>query len=432
MSLTTLLSHLSGLSPQARYALMKLWLENGDSFPLQLSVQDCALDLAMPPARAGKVINELIDTGHIEPDYRFGQRGRPKRFIDISAATTEMLRNLTPTHPGRVLHLESVHRLLACRTSDADADSQSLSPANIVFLIALLSFANECGAVRGLGVKKLSTYTGMTAQRINLQISKLRRLKVLLSAIPGTTSGRILGRTTTVYWLNLNHRFLKSSEHQTISESMVVTLASGEIVNGVFELINELKVERKKYIRRASRPLNQRQATRLVLKNLNPPPIKQLSKLDFALVEGFFEEAQNRDLRFALQSVVDQIACDNAFSRIHAKVTKGKVSMTTTKLRSFYKDLLPLHWQQNETGTFPTRQNQQMLVRLVLSMASTLADELISLVTQLGIDVTRLTSLELAQITRKPSIDRYLIVAQNPSERDNETKIEKLEGDSYT
>ena len=61
-----------------------------------------------------------------------------------------------------------------------------------------------------------------------------------------------------------------------------------------------------------------------------------------------------------------------------------------------------------------------------------LADELISLVTQLGIDVTRLTSLELAQITRKPSIDRYLIVAQNPSERDNETKIEKLEGDSYT
>lgn len=378
------------------------------------------------------MINELIDTGHLEPDYRFGQRGRPKRFIDISAATTEMLRNLTPTHPGGVLHLESVHRLLAHRTSDADADSPSLSPANIVFLIALLSCANECGAVRGLGVKKLSTYTGMTAQRINLQINKLRRLNVLLSAIPGTTSGRILGKTTTVYWLDLNHQFLKPSKHQTISESIVVTLASGEIVNGIFELINELKVERKKYMGRASRQLNRRQATRLVLKNLSVPPIKQLSKLDISLVEGFFEEAQNPDLRFALQSVVDHIACENALSQIHAKVTKGKVSMTTTKLRNIYKDLLPLHWQQYETATFPTRQNKQMLVRLILSMASTLADELISLIPQLGIDVTRLTSLELAQISRQPSTDRYLVVAQNPSERDKETKIEKLEGDSYT
>lgn len=432
MPVAKLLSHISELSPQSRYALMKLWLESAHSFPLQLSVQDCARHLAIPRARAGKVINELIDAGHIEPDYRFGQRGRPKRFIDISAATTEMLRNLTPAHPGGVLHLESVHKLLARRTSDADADFPSLSPANIVFLIALLSCANECGAVRGLGAKKLSTYTGMTTQRINLQISKLRRLKVLLSTIPGTTSGRILGKTTTVYWLNLNHQFLKSSEHQTISEPMVVTLLSGEIVNGVFEFIDEFKVERKKYMGRASRPLNRRQATRLVLKNLSAPPIKHLSKLNISLVEGFFEEAQNPDLRFALQSVVDQIACDNALWRIHAEVTKDKVSMTTTKLRNFYKDLLPLHWQQNKTATFPTRQNKQMLVRLVLSMASTLADQLISLIPQLGIDITRLTSLELAQISRKPSTDRYLIVAQSPSERDKETKIEKLEGDSYT
>jgi len=386
--------------------------------------------MAIPRARAGKVINELIDAGHIKPNFRFGQRGRPKRFIDISAATTEMLHNLTPAHPGGVLHLESVHRLLGRRTSNADADSPSLSPANIVFLIALLSFANECGAVRGVGTKKLSTYTGMTAQRINLQISKLRRLKVLLSAIPGTTSGRILGKTTTVYWLNLNHQFLKSSKHQTISESMAVTLASGEIVNGVFELINELKVERKKYMERARRSLNRRQATRLVLKNLSAPPIKQFAKLDISQVEGFFEEARNPDLRFTLQSMVDQIACDNALSRMHAKVNKGKVSLTTSKLRKLYKDLLPLHSQNKKTTTFPTWKNKQMLVRLVLSMASTLADDLILLIPQLGIDVTCLTSLELAQISRMPSTDRYLIVAQDPNELDKETKIEKLDEDS--
>ena len=196
---------------------MKLWLESGHSFPLQLSVQDCARHMAIPRARAGKVINELIDAGHIKPNFRFGQRGRPKRFIDISAATTEMLHNLTPAHPGGVLHLESVHRLLGRRTSNADADSPSLSPANIVFLIALLSCANESGAVHGIGTTRLSTYTGMNTQRINLQIREIKRLGLILVSVPGMTGARILGKTTTSYWLNLSHPLFKSPTGSTLS-----------------------------------------------------------------------------------------------------------------------------------------------------------------------------------------------------------------------
>jgi hypothetical protein len=36
MLIANFLSDLSGLSPQARYALMKLWLENGHSLPVQM------------------------------------------------------------------------------------------------------------------------------------------------------------------------------------------------------------------------------------------------------------------------------------------------------------------------------------------------------------------------------------------------------------
>jgi len=430
MSIAKLLSHLSGLSPQARYALMKMWLENGHSLPLRMSVQDCARHMAIPRARAGKVINELIDAGHIEPDYRIGQRGRPKLFIDISAATTEMLRNLTPTNPGDVLHLESVHRLLTHRTSDADADadSPSLSPANLVFLIALLSCANECGAVHDLGTARLNTYTGMTAQRINLQISKMRRLGVLLSTVPGITSGRILGRTTTTYWLNLNHHLLKGPDHPMIVKRTLVMLESGDIVNELFELIRVFKVEKRQYMKKSGRRFSNRQAAELASKKLNDHLIMKIPKLDICLVEDFFGEVENPGLRLAFQSMVDQVAGDRALARISAKQTNGKISLTTSMLRYLYQELLPLHSQRNDATDFPTRKNKQMLMRLALYLAKTLADELTALLPHLELAISEITSLELAPTSRKPSKDRQLIVASSPAEGKQQTKIEKLNG----
>lgn len=428
MSTAKLLSHLSGLSPQARYALMKMWLENGHSLPLRLSVQDCARHMAIPRARAGKVINELIAAGHIKPDYRTGQRGRPKLFIDICAATTEVLRNLTPTNPGDVLHLESAHRLLTHRTSDAYADSPSLSPANLVFLIALLSCANECGAVHDLGTARLNTYTGMTAQRINLQISKMRRLGVLLSTVPGITSGRILGRTTTTYWLNLNHHLLKAPDHPMIAKRTLVMLESGGIVNELFELIRVFKVERRQYMKKPGNRLSNRQAAELASKKLNDHLIMQILKLDICLVEDFFGEVENPGLQLAFQSMVDQVAGDLTIARISAKQTNGKISLTTSMLRCLYQKLLPLHSQRNDATDFPTRKNKQMLMRLALYMAKTLADELTALLPHLELEISEITSLELAPTSRKPSTDRQLIVASSPAEGKQQTKIEELDG----
>ena len=431
MPISTVLSHISELSPQARYALMKLWLDSGRMLPLKLSVHDCARHMAIPRARAGKILKELIDSGRIEADYACGQRGRPKRFIDIPAATKEILeKNLTPAQPGEVPHLDSVHRLLAHRTSDAD--TPTLSPSNLVFLIALLSRANECGAVHGLGTAELSAYTGMKAQRINLQVRKMRRLGVLLSAVPGITSGRILGRTTTTYWLNLDHHLLKAPDHPMIAKRMLVMLESGDIVNELFELIREFKVEKRKYMKKSGRLLNNRQAAELASNKLNAHRITQIPKLDVLLVEDFFGEAENPGLRLAFQSMVDQVARDNALARISAKLTNGKISLTTSMLRHLYQELLPLHSQRNDATDFPTRKNKQMLMRLVLDLAKTLADELIALLPQLGLEISEITSLELAPTSRKLSTDRHLIVAPSPPDGEQQTKIEKLDNDNDT
>lgn len=431
MLASKLLSRLSNLSPQARYVLMKLWLENRHSLPLQISVQDCAQQLAIPRARAGKVINELIDKGHLESDYRLGQRGRPKRFIDISMATAEKLRNLTPTNHRNTLHLESAHKLLAHRTSNTAADFPPLSPANLIFLIALLSCANECGVVRDLGTSRLSLYTGMTAQRINLQISKMQKLGVLLSTVPGITSGRILGRTATTYWLNLDHHFLKAPvQPMTVKKRMLVRLESGDIANELFELIHEFKAEKNKYMEKTGKRFNHRQAAKLASKKLNTHRIMQIPKLDVLSVEGFFAEAADPRLRLVFQSLVERIARDNALAQHRAKQTDGEVSLTTSLLRQLYQELLPLQSQRNDETHFPTKKNKQMLMRLVVNLAKIVADELIALLPQLELELSEITSLELAPTYRTPTKDRHLIVILVPPDGEQRSTIVKLDNNN--
>lgn len=424
MSLSTLLSHLSGLSPQARYALMKLWLENRDSFPLRLSVQDCARDLAMPRARAGKVINELIEKGHIEPDYSFGQRGRPKRFIDISAATKGMLSKLTPTQTGEVLHLESVHRLLNHRTSDTASDSPSLSPANLVFLIALLSCANESGAVHGIGTTRLSTYTGMSAQRINLQIREIKKLGLILVSVPGMTGAHILGKTTTSYWLNLSHPLFKLPTGSTLVEKVIVALESGATANAMFDITHQMKVIKREHRKTSEKPLDDQQAfDHLAITELNARMIGQIPDFDISLVEGFFREAANLNLRLAFQVVVDRVARFITLARIKTSSNSSQIALTLSMLRTLYRELLPRRFLSTSSEASPSKESRRMLVMVVLEIANTLAREIVTELRGNGFKLSSVTSVELAPIS-KASTDRLLVVAlDSPDPRS--TKKEK-------
>jgi len=67
-----------------------------------------------------------------------------------------------------------------------------------------------------------------------------------------------------------------------------------------------------------------------------------------------------------------------------------------------------------------------------LDLAKTLADELIALLPQLGLEISEITSLELAPTSRKLSTDRHLIVAPSPPDGEQQTKIEKLDNDNDT
>lgn len=413
MLIANLLSHISELSPQARYALMKLWLESGHALPLQLSVHDCARHMAIPRARTGKVLNELIDNGRIEADYACGQRGRPKRFIDIPAATKEMLENnLTPTQPADALHLESVHRLLAHRTSDTAADPPSLSPANLVFLIALLSCANESGAVHSIGTARLSTYTGMNAQRINLQVRKMRKLGLILFSVPGMTGARILGKTATSYWLDLSHPLFILPTGSRLVKKVIVTLDSGAAANAMFDITHQMKAIKREQRKTSEKPLDDQQAFDLVITKSNAQVIAQIPGFDISLVEGFFREAANFNLRLAFQLVVDRVARSIALARIRTSPNSNQVAPTFSVLRTLYRKLLPRRFLSPSSEAAPSKESRRMLVRVVLEIANTLATEIATELRGNGFQLSSVTSFELAPIS-KVSTDRLIVVTLN-------------------
>jgi hypothetical protein len=411
---------------------MKLWLENQDSFPLQLSVQECALKLAMPRARAGKVINELIDKGHVEPDYSFGRRGRPKRFIEIPAATTEMLRNLKPMQSSDVLHVKSIHRLLAHRSSDTGADSPSLSPANVVFLIALLSCANECGAVHGLGTAKLTIYTGMTAQRINLQISKLKKLGLILATASGVTGRQVLGRKTTSYWLDLKRNLFRLPNPSTIIRKSHVPLDSGDAAYALFDIQRESRIVRTEYAKKSGKQLSVQEAVKLATVKLHVGQVTDVPNFDFSLVQGFLKEGTNLELRIAFQTAVDRIARVIAFSRMAETLGEHRQSPTIGQLKALYRELLPARFQSFRSTDFPLKENRQMLLRVVLKIATSLASDVLANLPRSGGKFSPVVSFELVPTPRGSNFRDLIAVVYPPESHSSESKRSNIETNELT
>lgn len=415
MTISTLLAHLLDISPQARYVLMKLWLDKGDRLPTGITVQECAQTMAIPRSRAGKILNELTENGFLEPEHFTGERGRPKRHFNVSTETKSQLQALKPTERHEELHLESILALLSHRTKNLGADAPILSPSNLVFLIALLSCANECGAVHGLGSTRLMNYTGMTAQRINLQIRKMKQLGLILATVSGVTGRQILGRTTTSYWLDLSHKLFKLPTPSTTIQKTLVTLDSGDAARVLFDIKSQSRMVRREHTRKSGKQLNAQKALELATAKLHVEQVMTIPNFDLLLVEDFFTETKNLELRLAFQTVVDRVARAIAFSRMAETPREHRRSPPIGQLKALYRELLPARFQSVRSTSFPLKENRQMLLRVIFKIASSLASDVLANLPTSGGNFSPVVSFELAPTPRGSNF-RVLIAAIYPPE----------------
>ncbi|WP_339649329.1 hypothetical protein [uncultured Marinobacter sp.] len=432
MSTSTLLTNLSGNSPQARYVLMKLWLDKGDKLPIRITVQECAQTMAIPRSRAGKILNELTENGYLESQRLTGEKGRPKRQFNVSPEAGRQLQALKPTESHEETHLASIRALLSHRTSNLGADGPILSPSNIVFLIALLSSANECGTVSGLGSTKLMTYTGMTAQRINLQVSKLKKMGLILATVPGVTGRQILGRTTTSYWLDLSHELFKLPIPSTIIQKTLVTLDSGDAAHALFDIKSQSRTLRRERARKSGKQLSNQEALELATAKLHVEQLMDIPNFDFALVNDFFKEATNPGLRLAFQTVVDRVARVIAFSRMAEIPGEQRKSPTIGQLKTLYRELLPVRFQPFKSAGFPLKENRQMLLRVVFKIASSLASAILANLPTMGGKFSPVVSFELVPTPRGSNFRALIAVVYPPESHSSESKQSNIDTNELT
>ncbi|HCT4817284.1 hypothetical protein ACM7OY_00835 [Pseudomonas aeruginosa] len=88
----------------------------------------------------------------------------------------------------------------------APGASGRLGAATRVLLAALLTFADQCGVVTGVGEAKLRAMTGLNPLALKHQVARLVSLGFIRGHIPGVSNGFFVGaRVPSTYYLNLDH-----------------------------------------------------------------------------------------------------------------------------------------------------------------------------------------------------------------------------------
>lgn len=165
------------------------------------------LDLLAKTARSEYAHQDLILRLFTEPDiYAVGPASEKKPEADQEAkpARASVRKDGRPAAPGAYGRLGASSRML---------------------LAALLSAADQCGAVTGLGESRLRVMTGMNAIALKHQMKRLINLGFIRSYVPGLSNAVFVGsKVSSIYYLNLDHPQLGGAQG---SRGLVVYLTRG-------------------------------------------------------------------------------------------------------------------------------------------------------------------------------------------------------------
>ncbi|WP_177411244.1 hypothetical protein [Pseudomonas sp. MB-090624] len=175
-------------------------------------------------------VRELVEAGLLVTQRQADKVGRPGQEYE----TSQYLRDLL-ARPGRsaVAHQDLVLRLFSepeiyaeGPLPETDAGNEKTARKQVrkdgrpaapgahgrlgaptrVFLAALLTFADQCGVVTGVGEAKLRAMTGLSTVALKHQVKRLVSLGFIRVHVPGVSNGFFVGaKVPSTYYLNLDH-----------------------------------------------------------------------------------------------------------------------------------------------------------------------------------------------------------------------------------
>lgn len=204
------------LTPEAKLFWLRMGRIYGVGTPVSLGIKELPAQLNLGERFVARAISDLgkIQGSPGKPGFRLiwrwteaSSRGRPAYYYMAAPWTAPSKTTSCKLGKGREELIERI--LFKVRRPAFKARGLSLSPTNCLLLALLVSLAGVCGEIRGVSRARLRAMMGMSYERLENQLLKLRRMGYLFGWIGGGTGKFILGVRYGVYWLNLK----KCGEH---------------------------------------------------------------------------------------------------------------------------------------------------------------------------------------------------------------------------
>ena len=229
-----------GLTAEAKYFLIRVLFLYEHSFEVNQTVLELEKQIGMSDSVLKKARDLLFKKNYLvslldsktRPSSR---KGRPRMGFKLSASFVANLEKIVCDYKSRKqttwVHAFRVEKLLFWRVEKPKGRSKqlnknttrSLRPATRIVLAALYSHADECGAVRGLGLSQLAQLSGMLVDRLESHLDILAESGYILSRVSGVTGRFIFGRSAGAFFLDVFNEDLGGYDDSTVSTVLVLT-----------------------------------------------------------------------------------------------------------------------------------------------------------------------------------------------------------------
>lgn len=234
------LSVLIDIGAESRFFLQVLTCKALGSLDAPYKIKPVAKVLCLTERFVRDASRELVKAGLLRESKQEGGAGRPGieylaseyllnvlREVGIEFTHQELMLRLF-TEPGIYAIGDGATELStdpAVNTSRAATrkDGRPAAPgakgrlgaATRILLAALLSEADHCGVVAGLGESRLRRMTGLDSLSIKHQLKRLVSLGFVRSYAPGLSNGVFVGsKVASIYYLNLDHPQLRIKQRE--------------------------------------------------------------------------------------------------------------------------------------------------------------------------------------------------------------------------
>lgn len=159
---------------------------------------------------AFRALQKLKDQDLLSEITEQGPKGRPKKLRKIGALNWEKWKG--ESSPFQSGLLGQSFQLISIRLKKPELVEQAgMNNTLFMLLLVLLSRADRSGVVATSSQAKLSEYTGIPRSQVQRRINQLEELGILAGVVPGLVEGAILGKPSSVYFLDLNHPILRET-----------------------------------------------------------------------------------------------------------------------------------------------------------------------------------------------------------------------------